>query len=66
VNQMIPIKLAFDLLTTTPISCCQYNFTAGTTHRDNNMLAPITPRFEAPPPSPSVYTHGLQQVVVIM
>jgi hypothetical protein len=62
---MIPIKLAFDLLTTPPpmSQCHQYNFTAGTAHSDNNMLAPIVPRVpEEVPPSPSVFVHGPHQV----
>jgi hypothetical protein len=60
-NRMIPIKLTFDLFTTLPMSCCQYNFSS-IKHSDNNMLAPVVPRFEAPPPSPSIYVHGPQQV----
>jgi hypothetical protein len=61
---MIPIKLAFDLLTTPPpmSQCRQYNFTAGTAHSDNNMLALIVPRFEEVPPSLSVFVHGPHQV----
>jgi hypothetical protein len=61
---MIPIKLAFDLLTNTPAMSQrrQYNFIAGTAHSDNNMLAPIVPRFEETPPSPSVFVHGPHQV----
>jgi hypothetical protein len=60
---MIPIKLAFDLLTTppTPMSCHQYNFSS-VKHADNNFLAPVVPRFESPAPSPSVYVHGPHQV----
>ena len=39
----------------------QYNFSS-VKHSDNNMLAPITPRFEAPQPSLDTYMHGPQQV----
>jgi hypothetical protein len=63
VNRMIPIKLAFDLLTTTTLlmSRCQYNFSS-VKHSDNDMLAPVTPRFKTPPASPSIYVHGPHQV----
>ena len=61
----IPIKIAFDLLTTSIIplmsQCHQYNFTTSTLHADSDMLASIVPWFEAPS-SPSVYTHGPDQV----
>ena len=39
----------------------QYNFSS-VKHSDNNMLAPITPRFEAPSPSLDTYMHRPQQV----
>jgi hypothetical protein len=59
---MIPIKLAFDLLTTLlPMSRHQFNFHS-VKHADNDMLAPVTPRFESPPASPSVFVHGPHQV----
>jgi hypothetical protein len=59
---MIPIKLAFDLLTTLlSMSRRQFNFHS-VKHSDNDMLAPVTPRFESPPASLSVYVHGPHQV----
>jgi hypothetical protein len=39
-----------------------YNFTAGSSHADNDMLAPMVPRFNAPPSSPFVYVHSPGQV----
>jgi hypothetical protein len=39
-----------------------YNFTAGSSHADNDMLAPIVPEFDAPPSSPFVYVHSPGQV----
>jgi hypothetical protein len=60
-NRMIPIKFAFDLLITILMSHHQHHFSL-VKHSDNDMLAPMVPRFEAPPSSPSVYVHGPQQV----
>jgi hypothetical protein len=39
-----------------------YNFTAGTSHADNNMLAVIVLRFETPPVNLFEYVHGPNQV----
>jgi hypothetical protein len=62
VNRMIPIKLTVDLLTTLlPMSRRQFNFHS-IKHADNDMLAPVNPRFESPPASPSVYVYGPHQV----
>jgi hypothetical protein len=59
---MIPIKLAFDLLPILlPMSRRQFNFHS-IKHSDNDMLAPVTPRFETPPTSLSVYVYGPHQV----
>jgi hypothetical protein len=60
---MIPIKLTFDLLipTTPPMSHHSYNF-ALVKHSDNDLLAPVVPRFETLPSSPSIYVHGPHQV----